>query len=87
MSSLVSNFLPPYNTPEKRAIITSFLREEWDETTLSWKPVSKNGARPLDMIRKRAKRDGSHFVLLFIGSALLFGKWIHCNAKGVIRPV
>lgn len=33
------NFLPPYDTPEKRKIILDFLREEWDEATLSWKPV------------------------------------------------
>ena len=33
------NFLPPYNTPEKRKIILEVLKEEWDEKTLSWKPV------------------------------------------------
>mmetsp|Transcript_1444 Transcript_1444/g.2643 ORF Transcript_1444/g.2643 Transcript_1444/m.2643 type:complete len:321 (+) Transcript_1444:141-1103(+) len=31
------NFLPPYNTEEKRKIILSFLTEEWDEKTLDWK--------------------------------------------------
>lgn len=31
------NFLPPYNTEEKRQIILSYLTEEWDEETLSWK--------------------------------------------------
>mmetsp|Transcript_19150 Transcript_19150/g.27274 ORF Transcript_19150/g.27274 Transcript_19150/m.27274 type:complete len:318 (+) Transcript_19150:172-1125(+) len=31
------NFLPPYDTEEKRQIILSFLAEEWDEKTLSWK--------------------------------------------------
>lgn len=31
------NFLPPYNTKEKRQIILSYLTEEWDEKTLSWK--------------------------------------------------
>lgn len=39
------NFLPPYNTEEKRQIILSYLAEEWDEKTLSWKkavyPVKK----------------------------------------------
>ncbi len=30
------NFLPPYNTEEKRQIILSYLTEEWDEKTLSW---------------------------------------------------
>eukprot|EP00568_Trieres_chinensis_P007926 CAMPEP_0183308452 /NCGR_PEP_ID=MMETSP0160_2-20130417/22058_1 /TAXON_ID=2839 ORGANISM="Odontella Sinensis, Strain Grunow 1884" /NCGR_SAMPLE_ID=MMETSP0160_2 /ASSEMBLY_ACC=CAM_ASM_000250 /LENGTH=329 /DNA_ID=CAMNT_0025472293 /DNA_START=72 /DNA_END=1061 /DNA_ORIENTATION=- len=33
------NFLPPYDDPEKRKVILDFLREEWDEKTLSWKPV------------------------------------------------
>lgn len=31
------NFLPPYNTEEKKSIILSYLTEEWDEKTLSWK--------------------------------------------------
>jgi len=50
------NFLPPYDTPEKRAIINSFLEEEWDESTLSWKAVSNNVARALDMIRSKKPR-------------------------------
>jgi hypothetical protein len=33
------NFLPPYDTPDKRRIILDILKEEWDEKTLSWKPV------------------------------------------------
>ena len=33
------NFLPPYDSPEKRATIMEFLSEEWDEGTLSWKPL------------------------------------------------
>ena len=31
------NFLPPYDTKEKREIILSFLTEEWDESKLEWK--------------------------------------------------
>jgi hypothetical protein len=31
------NFLPPYDTPEKKQIILDMLQEEWDEKTLSWK--------------------------------------------------
>jgi hypothetical protein len=38
------NFLPPYDTPDKRKIIMDFLREEWDEKTLSWKPVGEDVA-------------------------------------------
>lgn len=40
------NFLPPYDTEEKRQIILSYLTEEWDEKTLSWKKAkypSKDG--------------------------------------------
>lgn len=29
------NFLPPYDTEEKKQIILSYLTEEWDEQTLS----------------------------------------------------
>ena len=31
------NFLPPYDTKEKREIILSYLTEEWDENKLEWK--------------------------------------------------
>jgi hypothetical protein len=31
------NFLPPYDTLEKRQIIIDVLSQEWDEKTLSWK--------------------------------------------------
>jgi hypothetical protein len=37
------NFLPPYDTPEKKKIIMSFLSEEWDEKRLQWKEVGKVG--------------------------------------------
>lgn len=33
------NFLPPYDTPEKRRIIFDVLSEEWDEHKLVWKPA------------------------------------------------
>ena len=33
------NFLPPYDTPEKRKIIAQYLQEVWDEKTLQWKPI------------------------------------------------
>jgi hypothetical protein len=32
------NFLPPY-TGEKKKIILDVLKDEWDESTLSWKPI------------------------------------------------
>lgn len=34
------NFLPPYDTPEKRAIIYEVLREEWCETSVQWVEAS-----------------------------------------------
>jgi len=36
------NFLPPYTTPEKRKLIMDVLKDEWDEASLSWKPVGFN---------------------------------------------
>jgi hypothetical protein len=33
------NFLPPYDTPEKKSVILEFLGEEWDEKKLCWKKV------------------------------------------------
>jgi len=35
------NFLPPYDTLEKRKIIMDVLKEKWDEKTLSWKPCGQ----------------------------------------------
>ncbi|VEU37330.1 unnamed protein product [Pseudo-nitzschia multistriata] len=35
------NFLPPYDTPEKKRIIFDVLREEWDEKSLGWKPCGQ----------------------------------------------
>ena len=37
------NFLPPYDTPEKRKVIEEFLSEEWNEKTLKWKPAGTVG--------------------------------------------
>lgn len=34
------NFLPPYDTPDKRKIIFEFLKEVWDEKTLSFKEIT-----------------------------------------------
>jgi hypothetical protein len=34
------NFLPPYDSPEKRKIIAAYLKEVWDEKTLEWKPIA-----------------------------------------------
>lgn len=31
------NFLPPYDTPEKKKIIYHFLKEEWDEAKKQWR--------------------------------------------------
>lgn len=47
------NFLPPYNTPEKRKIILDVLKEEWDEKTLSWKPCGQGSMtkKPESIIR------------------------------------
>eukprot|EP00543_Licmophora_paradoxa_P019164 CAMPEP_0202461918 /NCGR_PEP_ID=MMETSP1360-20130828/51646_1 /ASSEMBLY_ACC=CAM_ASM_000848 /TAXON_ID=515479 /ORGANISM="Licmophora paradoxa, Strain CCMP2313" /LENGTH=215 /DNA_ID=CAMNT_0049084173 /DNA_START=24 /DNA_END=671 /DNA_ORIENTATION=- len=43
------NFLPPYDTPEKKKIILEFLRKEWDEETLSWVPAGTKMKRAQDL--------------------------------------
>jgi len=45
---LPPNFLPPYDTAEKRKTINDFLKEEWDQKTLSWKAVSSSIAKNKD---------------------------------------
>lgn len=47
------NFLPPYETPEKREIIDEFLSEEWDERTLSWKTTNSRVEEALGLLRAR----------------------------------
>lgn len=47
------NFLPPYDTPEKKEIILSYLREEWDEGSLSWRYVESTVDRALALLRER----------------------------------
>lgn len=42
------NFLPPYDTPEKKHFILDLLKEEWDEKTLSWKPVGSSCGQTLE---------------------------------------
>ena len=49
------NFLPPYDTPEKRKIIFDVLSEEWDEPTLSWKPCGQGSMTK----KKEADEDGN----------------------------
>lgn len=34
------NFLPPYDTKEKREIILNFLTDEWDENKKEWKKAA-----------------------------------------------
>mmetsp|Transcript_19594 Transcript_19594/g.25377 ORF Transcript_19594/g.25377 Transcript_19594/m.25377 type:complete len:318 (-) Transcript_19594:105-1058(-) len=40
------NFLPPYNTPEKRKIIADTLKDIWDDQALKWKPASESLVAP-----------------------------------------
>lgn len=35
------NFLPPYDTPEKREIINKYLKDEWCEKDMKFKPVTE----------------------------------------------
>jgi hypothetical protein len=50
------NFLPPYNTPEKRKVILDVLKEEWCEKTMSWKPCGE-GSMTKKKAPKSAKKE------------------------------
>lgn len=41
------NFLPPYDTDEKLAIILNYLSEEWDQSTLSWRTVKEKKVKEI----------------------------------------
>jgi hypothetical protein len=47
------NFLPPYDTPEKREIIFNYLQEEWDEKASAWRFVGNIVDKALFMLRKK----------------------------------
>ena len=51
------NFLPPYDTPEKKNIILTYLQEEWDEPTLSWKHVGSTVDKALAMLKARKEKE------------------------------
>lgn len=51
------NFLPPYDTPEKRRIIADVLFEEWDEETLAWMPAASL-PKPVPVEKKPDKGHG-----------------------------
>eukprot|EP00531_Pseudo-nitzschia_arenysensis_P001327 CAMPEP_0116129984 /NCGR_PEP_ID=MMETSP0329-20121206/8215_1 /TAXON_ID=697910 /ORGANISM="Pseudo-nitzschia arenysensis, Strain B593" /LENGTH=556 /DNA_ID=CAMNT_0003624287 /DNA_START=85 /DNA_END=1755 /DNA_ORIENTATION=- len=59
------NFLPPYDTPEKRKIIFDVLREEWDEKSLSWKTC---GHGSMTKKKEIVTKDGN--VIDMIGGAV-----------------
>lgn len=45
------NFLPPYDTPEKKEIILGLLQEEWDENVKLWTPVVSTVEKALALLR------------------------------------
>lgn len=45
---ILPNFLPPYDTVEKRLLIWEHLRHEWDEKTLSWVNLPESEPRDLE---------------------------------------
>lgn len=51
------NFLPPYDTPDKRKIILDVLKEEWDERTLSWKPCGQGSTSKIHPIGQQSAKD------------------------------
>lgn len=59
------NFLPPYNTPEKRKIILEVLKEEWDEKTLIWKPCGHGSmTKPSEEVVQKSLADFFKFAPL-----------------------
>ena len=53
------NFLPPYDTPEKRAIIYEILSEEWDEATLQWQDAPPLPKPELILPKEVAKKEST----------------------------
>ena len=50
------NFLPPY-TGEKRKVILDFLKNRWDEETLTWMPVGNNVDNAMELLRQRQLKE------------------------------
>jgi len=65
------NFLPPYNTEEKKQIILSYLTEEWDENTLSWKKAQY----PEKVDEKKKKQQQQQQVADAAGGGGNFMEW------------
>jgi len=64
------NFLPPYDTPEKRKIILDLLKDVWDEKTLSWKPLvgfENKRKDQVDLNAKETDRDAASPTEFFCG--------------------
>mmetsp|Transcript_8956 Transcript_8956/g.22171 ORF Transcript_8956/g.22171 Transcript_8956/m.22171 type:complete len:575 (-) Transcript_8956:1510-3234(-) len=59
------NFLPPYDTEEKRKIIFDVLREEWDEKSLSWKKCGHGS-----MTKKKEEDSDDGNVIEMIGGCV-----------------
>ena len=47
------NFLPPYDTKAKREIILDYLKESWDEKSLTWQPVKSIVETALERLKVR----------------------------------
>ena len=47
---ILPNFLPPYDTPEKRLLIWEHLRHEWDEASLKWIDLPESEPRDADAV-------------------------------------
>lgn len=61
------NFLPPYDTEEKRKIIIDVLSQEWDEKTLTWK-IADPLPKPQIQFNNETDVDGCGFGALRIGT-------------------
>lgn len=52
------NFLPPYDSPEKRKIITDVLMAEWDEQALGWRKAASL-PKPVAVRRPQSKKQNA----------------------------
>ena len=59
----VPNFLPPYDTADKHAVIAQVLGEEWDPGSLKWKVVGSAGEKGAGAVARPEAAENSSSLL------------------------
>lgn len=67
------NFLPPYDTPEKKKIIFDVLKEEWDEKSLSWKPCGQGSMTASKATKRNNQEENILEMMSGVVSAVMDG--------------